>query len=142
MAENPYQAPQTRHEITLAAAWRRHLSLPAIILGVLASLVLLSGLTRSVLILIDLLQSPRMLMYHRELKEFLIWCPLLAAIGPALFLSGLALRRIIRWTYVIAITVGLVLTISVYMIWWYTEMNQVLAQHERDTFGPLSSPVR
>ena len=36
MAENPYQAPQTRHEVPLLPAWRRHLSIPLIIVRVLA----------------------------------------------------------------------------------------------------------
>jgi hypothetical protein len=142
MADNPYQAPQTRHDVTLPPAWRRHISLPLIILGVLAGVLLTTGLVRSILLLVELLQSPGMLMFHSDLMTFMIWCPVLAATAPGSFLSGLALRRIIRWTYVVTITIGLALTVSAYMLWWYSETKQVLAQHEQNAFGPLPSPFR
>lgn len=132
MADNPYQAPQTRHEVTLLPVWQRHLSLPLIMFGALAVVGLAFAVAASIITMLELTNTPGLLMSDGELSGILIACLILAACASGFFLSGLALRRIMRWNLVAMIVVVITTTVAVYMSWWYPEAQRVVAQNKRE----------
>jgi hypothetical protein len=138
MADNPYQAPQTRNEVRVASAWRRHSSIWLITFGILASIALVAGLVGSVLLLNYVDGRPLLTGEHADQVMRLLWetveaILVCAVLGPGLLLAGLATRQLIRWrTAGIAMLVVLV-PISAYVAWWWPHVSNDLMPAQQQT---------
>jgi hypothetical protein len=96
MADNPYQAPQTRREVTLLLpAWRRLVSIPLIMFGGFFTLNLVLIIGGTLVELVIKIVTGRM-SNDVPRNEILIYGLALGPIAPGLVFSGLAMRRIVR----------------------------------------------
>jgi hypothetical protein len=138
MADNPYQSPQTRSEVRLASAWRRHVSIWLITFGILASVALVSNLVGSALVLKNTGDGPlpagdfadQLMVKLWETVEVILVCTVL---GPGLLLSGLATRQHIRWrTAGITMLVVLIPT-AAYLAWWWPYVRNDLLPAQQQT---------
>jgi hypothetical protein len=131
MADNPYQSPQTRSEVRLASAWRRHVSIWLITFGILASVALVSNLVGSALVLKNTGDGPlpagefadRLMAELWETVEVVLVC---TVVGPGLLLSGLATRQLIRWRTAGIAMVVVLIPISAYVAWWWPYVKKDL----------------
>jgi hypothetical protein len=148
MADNPYQAPQTRQEVTLLPAWRRHLSNLLIIVGLvfLALLVLMSAATVAQLVILNRVQGvfePEYVKTRlKQTDQVSIVCLVLAPLAPGLFLCGLALRDIMSWKRTCITILVLALVLSTYFFWWRSESERLLMEHEGGALDQAVSPIR
>jgi hypothetical protein len=132
MAENPYQAPQTRHEVPLLPAWRRRLSNLLIIVGLLAVVLLALMIAATVGQLIILnrfhgtLEDEHVQTTLTQMREVLVCGLVLAPTAPGLLFSGLAIRRMIPRKLATTIILALTIAVSAYMLWWWSEAKHLL----------------
>jgi hypothetical protein len=134
MADNPYQAPQTRDEVALLPAWRRHLSNVLVILGVLGTFLLALVLVQSVHLMANgtgTAMNPFVLHNPEMLWRVAVSAAVLGLVGPGFILSGLAIRRVLRGHYAGAAVAILLIVLSIYLSWWWPRVP-VMQQTIRD----------
>jgi hypothetical protein len=132
MADNPYQAPQTGRDVKLLPAWRRHLSLPLIVIGGVLTICLLLGVYITVSELVSASQL-KTLPYSSEHKlqrwrEFMLGGVFYSVFAPGLLMAGGVLRRAISWKKAAWIVVAKSVLLSAYFFSWWLEMNSIVVK--------------
>jgi hypothetical protein len=132
----------------LLPAWRRHLSNLLVILGFVAFalLALMSVATVIQLVVLNramgVLEPHYVMTLRKQMDVVWVTCIVLSATAPGLFLSGLALRRIIAWKSAWIAVLALAVALNAYFFWWRSEALRLIVEHERGSVGQAVSPFR